>query len=78
MEELIEHEQVVFRYVDNPNGSMGDIAGVCNRQRNVVGLMPHPERASHELLGSVDGQGILASVLAAAVIGPAAPATSRG
>jgi phosphoribosylformylglycinamidine synthase len=78
MEELTEHEQVVFRYVDNPNGSMGDIAGVCNRQRNVVGLMPHPERASHELLGSVDGQGILTSVLAAAVIGPAAPATSRG
>jgi phosphoribosylformylglycinamidine synthase len=78
MEEVITHDQVVFRYVHNPNGSMGDIAGVCNRERNVVGLMPHPERASHELLGSVDGQGILASVLAAAVIGPAAPATSPG
>ena len=78
LEELIAHDQIVFRYVDNPNGSTADIAGVCNRQRNVVGLMPHPERASHELLGSVDGQGILASVLAAAVIGPAQPATSRG
>jgi phosphoribosylformylglycinamidine synthase len=78
MDELEAEEQVVFRYADNPNGSMGDIAGVCNRDRNVVGLMPHPERASHELLGSVDGQGILASVLAAAVIGPAATATSRG
>ncbi len=78
LEELIAHDQIVFRYVDNPNGSTADIAGVCNRERNVVGLMPHPERASHELLGSVDGQGILASVLAAAVIGPAQPATSRG
>jgi phosphoribosylformylglycinamidine synthase len=78
MEDLVDHDQVVFRYVDNPNGSMGDIAGVCNRERNVVGLMPHPERASHELLGSVDGRGILASVLAAAVIGPAAAATSPG
>ena len=78
MDELIAHDQIVFRYVDNPNGSMADIAGVCNRERNVVGLMPHPERASHELLGSVDGQGILASVLAAGVIGPAQPATSPG
>jgi phosphoribosylformylglycinamidine synthase len=78
LEELIAHDQIVFRYVDNPNGSTAGIAGVCNRDRNVVGLMPHPERASHELLGSVDGQGILASVLAAAVIGPAQTATSRG
>jgi phosphoribosylformylglycinamidine synthase subunit PurQ / glutaminase len=78
LDDLIAHDQIVFRYADNPNGSTGDIAGVCNRERNVVGLMPHPERASHELLGSIDGQGILASVLAAAVIGPARPATSRG
>jgi phosphoribosylformylglycinamidine synthase subunit PurQ / glutaminase len=78
MEDLVTHDQVVFRYVDNPNGSMGDIAGVCNRERNVVGLMPHPERASHDLLGSTDGQGILASVLAAAVIGPAVRTTSPG
>ncbi len=78
LDELIAHDQIIFRYVDNPNGSMADIAGVCNRERNVVGLMPHPERASHELLGSVDGQGILASVLAAGVIGPAQPATSPG
>jgi phosphoribosylformylglycinamidine synthase len=78
LDELIAHDQIVFRYADNPNGSRAGIAGVCNRDRNVVGLMPHPERASHELLGSVDGQGILASVLAAAVIGPAHTATSRG
>ncbi len=47
--------QVVLRYLDNPNGSLADIAGVANRSGNVVGLMPHPERASHELLGSEDG-----------------------
>ena len=44
---------MVLRYVDNPNGSVDDIAGVCNAGRNVVGLMPHPERASDPLLGLV-------------------------
>jgi phosphoribosylformylglycinamidine synthase I len=62
--ELSENEQVVLRYLDNPNGSLDDIAGICNLGRNVVGMMPHPERASHELLGSIDGLGILASFLA--------------
>jgi phosphoribosylformylglycinamidine synthase len=62
---LRENGQVVVRYVDNPNGSMDDIAGVANEAGNVVGLMPHPERASSALLGSEDGLPLLASVLAA-------------
>jgi phosphoribosylformylglycinamidine synthase len=53
--ELRAEDRVVFRYVDNPNGSVDDIAGVCNAGRNVVGLMPHPERAISALLGSADG-----------------------
>lgn len=58
--------RVVLRYVDNPNGSVGDIAGVANAAGNVVGLMPHPERASHPLLGSTDGLVLLAALLEAA------------
>lgn len=64
--ELHAEERVVVTYVDNPNGSVGDIAGICNAERNVVGLMPHPERASHALLGSEDGNVMLTSLLAAA------------
>jgi len=64
--ELRDGDRVVLRYVENPNGSVDDIAGVCNVGRNVVGLMPHPERASHELLGSTDGRPLLLSLLAAA------------
>jgi len=59
-------DRVVVRYVDNPNGSLDDIAGICNEGRNVVGLMPHPERASDALLGSADGAVMLRSLLAAA------------
>lgn len=59
-------ERVVLRYVDNPNGSIEDIAGICNEAGNVVGLMPHPERASSELLGSTDGLVLLRSLLTAA------------
>jgi phosphoribosylformylglycinamidine synthase len=55
--------RVVLRYVDNPNGSVDDIAGVCNEGRNVVGLMPHPERACNDLLGSSDGSVLLGSLL---------------
>ena len=66
LRELIAEDQVVVRYVDNPNGSVDDIAGICNRQRNVVGLMPHPERASRAQLGSTDGLVLLGSLLAAA------------
>jgi phosphoribosylformylglycinamidine synthase len=61
-----EADQVVFRYVENPNGSLDDIAGICNEGRNVVGLMPHPERASEALLGSADGAVLLRSLLAVA------------
>ena len=61
--ELRAEDRVVVRYVDNPNGSIDDIAGVCSAGRNVVGLMPHPERASHPLLGSTDGLVLLRSLL---------------
>jgi phosphoribosylformylglycinamidine synthase subunit PurQ / glutaminase len=64
--ELRETERVVLRYVENPNGSVDDIAGVASASGTVVGLMPHPERASDELLGSVDGLPLLRSLLAAA------------
>jgi phosphoribosylformylglycinamidine synthase len=71
LEELESNRQVVFRYVDsggqptregNPNGSANNIAGICNAHRNVVGLMPHPERACELGLGSDDGKAVLASV----------------
>lgn len=61
---LRDEDRVVLRYVDNPNGSTDDIAGVCNEGRNVVGLMPHPERAISELLGSTDGLPLLRSLVA--------------
>jgi phosphoribosylformylglycinamidine synthase subunit PurQ / glutaminase len=61
--ELHAQDRIVLRYVDNPNGSIDGIAGVCNEARNVVGLMPHPERATDELLGSVDGAALLRSLL---------------
>ena len=64
--QLRAEERVVLRYVDNPNGSTDDIAGVCSAGRNVVGLMPHPERACDLLLGSDDGRRLLDSFLAAA------------
>ena len=62
---LRDEDRVVLRYVENPNGSVDDIAGVCNEGRNVVGLMPHPERAISDLLGSADGLPLLRSILAA-------------
>ena len=65
--QLRADDRVVVRYVDNPNGSLDDIAGICNAGRNVVGLMPHPERASDPILGSADGVVLLRSLLAAAV-----------
>jgi len=61
---LRAEDRVVVRYVDNPNGSIDEIAGVCNEGRNVVGLMPHPERACHPLVGSTDGVVLLRSLLA--------------
>ena len=64
---LVGEDQVVLRYVENPNGSADDIAAICNEGRNVVGLMPHPERACNPLLGSDDGRVLIGSLLAAAV-----------
>ena len=57
--------QVVFRYVDNPNGSIADIAGLQNARGNVLGMMPHPDRAFEEELGSADGTTLFRSVFAA-------------
>jgi phosphoribosylformylglycinamidine synthase len=64
--ELRAEDRIVLRYVSNPNGSVDDIAGVCSAGRNVVGLMPHPERACDPLLGSEDGRRLLGSLLVAA------------
>ena len=66
LQELRAEDRVVLRYVRNPNGSVDDIAGVCSAGRNVVGLMPHPERACDPLLGSADGRRLLGSLLKAA------------
>jgi phosphoribosylformylglycinamidine synthase I len=72
LHELNEREQVLLRYCDengrvvsaaNPNGSVENIAGICNRERNVFGLMPHPDRACEERLGSSDGVRIFESML---------------
>ncbi|CBE67660.1 MAG: phosphoribosylformylglycinamidine synthase subunit PurQ [Candidatus Methylomirabilis oxygeniifera] len=69
---LIEGDQIIFRYCDakgtlakdaNPNGSFDHIAGICNERRNVLGLMPHPERAAESILGSQDGYLMFASIL---------------
>ncbi len=66
LDELRAEDRIVLRYTDNPNGSIDGIAGVCSPGRNVVGLMPHPERASSELLGSADGLPLLESLLKSA------------
>jgi phosphoribosylformylglycinamidine synthase len=63
LDQLEAEDRVLFRYLDNPNGSLRDIAGVLNRERNVMGMMPHPERASDPLMGSDDGLAIFRSVL---------------
>lgn len=70
--QLVDNDQIVFRYCDergeltkdaNPNGSLDHVAGVCNERRNVLGLMPHPERAAEAILGSEDGRLMFASIL---------------
>ncbi len=72
IESLEENNQIVFRYCDergelsedsNPNGSKGSIAGICSREGNILGMMPHPERASESILGSDDGRLIFESVI---------------
>ncbi len=74
LDELEANGQVVFRYCDpqgnvtaaaNPNGAAHNIAGVCNRERNVLGMMPHPERCSEDVLGNADGFGVFKSIVAA-------------
>ena len=67
LERLHAEDRIVLRYVHNPNGALDDIAGIANDRGNVVGLMPHPERASDTLLGSADGVVLLQSLLDAAV-----------
>jgi len=71
IEELKSNEQIVFRYVNqdgerladsNPNGSMDDIAGICNKTKNVFGMMPHPERVTDSRLGNTDGKHILSAI----------------
>jgi phosphoribosylformylglycinamidine synthase subunit PurQ / glutaminase len=69
LDALEKNRQVIFRYLDNPNGAANDIAGLCNEGRNVVGLMPHPERACELALGSADGLVMFESVLKAVTDG---------
>lgn len=65
LDELEADDRVAFRYLDNPNGSLRDIAGILSKERNVMGLMPHPERACDPLMGSIEGRPILEALLAA-------------
>jgi phosphoribosylformylglycinamidine synthase len=71
LNELESEGRVIFRYCDatgqvtdesNPNGALNNIAGICNRERNVMGLMPHPERASESMLGCNDGRAVFLSM----------------
>ena len=63
LQQMKANDQIVLRYVDNPNGSLESVAGICNEDKNVFGLMPHPERACESLLGSEDGALILGSLV---------------
>jgi phosphoribosylformylglycinamidine synthase subunit PurQ / glutaminase len=65
LDQLEAEDRVVLRYLENPNGSMRNIAGIVNTERNVMGMMPHPERAADVLVGGTDGIVILQSMLAA-------------
>ena len=65
LDELEAEDRIAFRYLDNPNGAMRDIAGILSARRNVLGMMPHPERASDPLMGSADGLGVFESMLLA-------------
>jgi len=65
LKQIEANGQVAFRYRDNPNGSINDIAGIFNKERNVLGMMPHPEDAVEELQGSTDGKFLFDSVVQA-------------
>ena len=75
LDELEAEDRVAFRYLENPNGSARSIAGILSRERNVMGMMPHPERACDPLMGSTDGLGILESLLETTL--SAVPALSK-
>ncbi len=64
-QELLENEQIIFSYLDNPNGSYKNIGGITNKNGNVIGMMPHPERASETILGNSDGKIVMDSILQA-------------
>ncbi len=68
LDELEAEDRVAFRYLDNPNGSLRDIAGILSRERNVLGMMPHPERATEPLMGSTDGLAVFRSIVAAGAL----------
>jgi phosphoribosylformylglycinamidine synthase len=72
MKQLRDNDQILFRYCDangninpesNPNGALDNIAGICNKERNVFGMMPHPERCTEGVLNNTDGRIIFESVL---------------
>lgn len=63
LEELRANNQIAFRYKSNPNGSVDDIAGITNKAGNVLGMMPHPERAVNEILGTTDGKKMFTSII---------------
>ena len=63
LDQLEAEDRVVLRYLENPNGSMRAIAGILNEQRNVMGLMPHPERVTEPLMGSSEGRVIFQSMI---------------
>ncbi|HHT7177314.1 TPA: phosphoribosylformylglycinamidine synthase subunit PurQ [Bacillus cereus] len=63
LKQLEENNQIAFRYVENSNGSVSDIAGIVNEKGNVLGMMPHPERAVDELLGGAEGLKVFQSIL---------------
>lgn len=65
LDQLESEDRIALRYVDNPNGSERNIAGILNERRNVMGMMPHPERAADPLLGNTDGLVILNSLASA-------------
>ena len=63
LEEMKEKNQIVFQYIDNPNGSLANIAGVSDSSMRILGMMPHPERAVDPMTGVTDGVPILQSIL---------------
>ena len=61
--QLKDNNQIAFKYTNNPNGSCDDIAGIFNDKKNILGMMPHPERAAENILGSKDGIKIFESMI---------------